>query len=185
MPCYLERAAVAIGDSTDITLSSLSLFASSTYTEVAILECAMALENGADEIVMPINIGAIKQGDIAEAIGRIEVIAEEISDSALLSIYIDNSKFRKFEDIKIAIDVAIRSGADTVALNFDASVVSHLREIADYLIIKNRGLEKTISLNIVIDGTIDNCKIAAERFIADNGLSELHNIEALRLSILL
>ncbi len=183
VPSALERAAVAIGSNANISLASLSLSAASTYTEVAILECAMALENGADEIVIPLNIGSIKQGDVSEAVGRIEVIAEEISGSALLSVYIDSSKFSSFGDLKVALDAAIQSGADSITMNVDCGEVAYLGEVSDYLLARNVDLDRLVSLKVVISGSIDNCDAVCTKFIAKHNLGEIDCSCALKLLI--
>lgn len=179
-PSFLERAAIAIEGCSDISLASLSLSAAHTYTEVAMLECAMALENGADEIVVPINISTVRQGALEEAMGRIEAIAEEIGDGALLSVYLDNTKFTSFEPIKEVIRALASSSANSLTIDIDGSKISYLKESADYLLQVNKELNSSLSLKVTMASTTGEFDQAASNFIESQGLEG-----SVRLSVLL
>ncbi|MEG1635399.1 MAG: hypothetical protein RR388_07215 [Rikenellaceae bacterium] len=162
-PRFLECAAVSVSSKADVSLCSLSLFASQTYTEVAILEVAMALENGADEIEIPMSLGLVDDKNFAEAQSRLEVITEEIGDSAQLSVFIDSSKFSDFDLLGKAVSTAINAGADIIALNVDGNseakfIKETLDEVAKY--------KKSVIIKVTINSNIDSYKADVKNFMA-------------------
>lgn len=168
-PRFLECAAVCVSQRDDISICSLSLFAAQTYTEVAILEVAMALENGADEIEIPMNIGLISEGNFAELQSRIEVIAEEIGDSAQLSLFIDSGKFNDFDLLSRAIGAGIDAGASAIALNCKGlGEVKYLSETLDFV----AKYKSEVVVKAAINSGIDSYKADVKNFIASCGASE-------------
>ena len=53
------------------------------------LECAMAIENGADELDTVINVGAILSGDYDLAESELAMMREEIDGEALLKVILE------------------------------------------------------------------------------------------------
>lgn len=169
VPRFLECAAVSVSSRENISICSLSLFAAQTYTEVAILEVAMALENGADQIEIPMNIGLINEENFAELQSRIEVIAEEIGDSAELSLLIDSNKLDSFDLLSKAIIVGIDAGATMIALNCKGSEeVKFLRESLEFVAKYN----SNVKIKVAIQSSIESYKSDVKNFIAKCGAKE-------------
>lgn len=114
-PSLVESVGVALGDS-DISITAVcgGFPSSQTYIEVKMLEVAMAIENGADEIDIVINIGAVLSGDYALAKSEIETIAREIDGDALLKVIIESGVLVDDCLIYDAATMAMEAGADFV-----------------------------------------------------------------------
>lgn len=111
----VESAAVALAErSVPITAVCGGFPSSQTFLEVKLLDVAMALENGADEIDVVANIGAIKSGDIDFSMSEIAAIAEEIDGEALLKVIIETGALESDSLIYDASLAAMRAGADFI-----------------------------------------------------------------------
>lgn len=85
-----------------------------TYLEVKMLECAMAIENGADEIDVVINVGAMLSGDYDLAESELAMIREEIGGDALLKVILETGSLADPEIIYRAAMIAMDAGADFI-----------------------------------------------------------------------
>lgn len=114
-PSMLEAAGLALGES-DIALCAVcgAFPSGQTYLEVKLLEVALAIENGADEIDVVIDLGAIMEGQYDRAKCEIEAIKEEIGDEALLKVIIESGVLLDPEMIYNASMTAIDGGADFI-----------------------------------------------------------------------
>lgn len=130
-PRFLEEAAVALNDIDGVSLCSLSQFASKTYPEVTILEVAMAVENGADEIEIPLDVVALKDGDIDMAIGEIKVISEEVNGAAVVSLVVESESFSSFEEYKELVLKVVDAGVDIVTLNRKPKNAEDIKYLSD------------------------------------------------------
>ncbi len=85
-----------------------------TFTEVKVQESVMAIRNGASEIDMVINIGALKDGNYDEVERDIkEVVDAAHSMNAIVKVIIETCYLTEDEKIK-ACEIAKRAGADFV-----------------------------------------------------------------------
>lgn len=111
----VDTVAVELNNrSTQITAVCGGFPSSQTFLEVKLLDVAMAIENGADEIDIVANIGALREGDIELAAGEIEAIAAEIDDDALLKVIIESGVLDDEELIYKTSLAMIHSGADFI-----------------------------------------------------------------------
>ena len=77
-PPFVETAGLAIdGTSLKITAVAGGFPSSQTFLEVKMLEVAMAIESGADEIDIVLNPGLMLSGHEAEAASEVELLREE------------------------------------------------------------------------------------------------------------
>ncbi|MEG2479366.1 MAG: deoxyribose-phosphate aldolase [Mucinivorans sp.] len=114
-PSLVESVGVALGDSPIALAAVCGAFPSGqTYMEVKLLETAMAVENGAEEVDMVINIGAILEGQDDVARSEIEAMVEEIDSDALLKVIIESGTLLSNEKIAQASWVAMCGGADFI-----------------------------------------------------------------------
>lgn len=114
-PPFIETVGIALGDS-DIAITSVcgGFPAAQTYIEVKMLEVAMAIENGTDEIDIVINVGAMLSGDYDLVKGSIEKLVDEINGEATLKVIIESGVLATDELIYQASMLAMEAGADFV-----------------------------------------------------------------------
>ena len=91
-PPFVETVGLAV-DGTPMRITSVSggFPASQTFLEVKVLETAMAIENGADEIDMVINLGDLKDGRDAELLAEIKAIKAALPSDIELEAFIHGS----------------------------------------------------------------------------------------------
>lgn len=114
-PSLIESAALALGDSGVAVASVAGAFPSGqTYMEVKLLEVAMAIENGADEIDLVIDLGAILEGRFDLAQAEVQAIAQEIDHDALLKVILETAVLKDEKVIHQASMAAMMGGADFI-----------------------------------------------------------------------
>lgn len=113
-PPFVETVGLAV-DGTPMRITSVSggFPASQTFLEVKVLETAMAIENGADEIDIVINVGELLEGRLDEMASEIEVLREEASD-VVLKVIIESGALKTPELIRKASLLSMMAGADFV-----------------------------------------------------------------------
>ncbi|MBO1304787.1 deoxyribose-phosphate aldolase [Enterococcus sp. 669A] len=82
-------------------------------SEVKAFEANNAIENGADEVDMVINIGELKDGNYDKVQRDIEAVVAAAKDKALVKVIIETSLLERDEKIK-ACELAKAAGADFV-----------------------------------------------------------------------
>jgi len=114
-PAFVETAGLVISDSKMAITSVTGGFpASQTYLEVKMLETAMAIENGADEIDIVISIGEMLDGEYDLAGNEIETLRAEIGDDAILKVILESGTLSDPELIHKAATIAMEAGADFI-----------------------------------------------------------------------
>lgn len=114
-PSMVESVGMALGESPiGITAVCGGFPSGLTYLEVKMLECAMAIENGADEIDVVINTGAVLAGDYDVASAEIEALAREIDGDALLKVILETGVLCDPALIHRASILAMNAGADFI-----------------------------------------------------------------------
>ncbi len=114
-PNFVESAGMAI-DATPMRITSVAggFPASQTFLEVKALECAMAVESGADEVDIVLNIGEILSGEYDQAASEVALLREEVGEDVTLKVIIESGELATIEAIHAATHVAIMAGADFV-----------------------------------------------------------------------
>ena len=114
-PVFVETVGLAAGDSKmAITSVSGGFPSSQTYLEVKMLETAMAIENGADEIDIVISIGEMLDGEYDLAGNEIETLRAEIGDDAILKVILESGTLSDPELIHKAATIAMEAGTDFI-----------------------------------------------------------------------
>lgn len=85
--------------------------ASQSFTEVKCLESKMAVENGATEIDIVLNVGQFFQGNDQLVVDEIRIIKDAVG-SAKLKVILETGVLKDAETIKKAARLAILGGAD-------------------------------------------------------------------------
>ena len=109
--CYISRINEKYGDKVNIcTVVGFPLGYSTT--EAKVLEAKQAIENGANEIDMVINISDVKNGDYDKVTAEIKAIKEAVGDK-ILKVIIETCLLTD-EEKEIACRLSKEAGADFV-----------------------------------------------------------------------
>ena len=114
-PAFVETVGLAV-DGTPMRITSVAggFPASQTYLEVKALEVAMAVENGADEVDIVLNVGRMLTGEYDEAANEVEVIRSEMDEELVLKVIIESGALKTPELIRKASLLSMFAGADFV-----------------------------------------------------------------------
>ena len=129
-PPFVETVGLNI-DGTPLRITSVAggFPSSQTFLEVKMLEVAMAIENGADEVDVVVNVGKILTGAYDEAANEIEVLRGE-SDGATLKVILETGALKSPEMIYNASLLAMAAGADFIKTSTGKIDVSATPEAA-------------------------------------------------------
>lgn len=113
-PSFVETVGLAV-DGTPMRITSVAggFPASQTFLEVKALEVAMAIENGADEIDIVLNVGKMLTGAYDEAANEIEVLRAE-SAGTVLKVILETGALKTPELIRKASLLSMFAGADFI-----------------------------------------------------------------------
>ena len=114
-PAFVDTVGVAI-DGTPMRITSVAggFPASQTFLEVKALEVAMAIENGADEVDIVLNVGRMLTGEYDEAANEVEAIRSEMDPEIVLKVIIESGALKSPELIRKASLLSMFAGADFV-----------------------------------------------------------------------
>ncbi len=114
-PPFVEVVGMEV-DGTALRITSVAgAFPSSqTFMEVKALECAMAVESGADEVDVVLNVGMMMSGECDEAAAEIELLRAEVGDDTTLKVIIESGVLNSPELIYAASLLSAQAGADFV-----------------------------------------------------------------------
>ena len=130
-PSLVEAVGLELGESPiGITAVCGAFPHGQTYIEVKMLECAMAIENGADEVEIVINIAEMLAGETDIARSEIETIAGEINGDALLKVTLETGALVDPELIYLASRIALDAGADFIKTSTGSTLVGATAEAA-------------------------------------------------------
>ncbi len=113
-PSFVETVGVVI-DGTDMRITSVvgGFPASQTFLEVKVLETAMAIEHGADEVDVVMNVGKFLDGRYDEVRAELEVLRAETT-GVVLKVILETGVLKSPEQIRLAAMIAMESGADFI-----------------------------------------------------------------------
>lgn len=120
-PCYVFIAKEFLKNSDVKVCTVIGFPLGATTTEVKAFESAQAIENGADEIDMVINIGALKEGKYNYVENDIKAVYEVCKGKALLKVIIETCLLDDKQKIE-ACKLAVSAGADYVKTSTGFSV---------------------------------------------------------------
>ncbi len=114
-PSFVETVGLAV-DGTPMRITSVAggFPASQTFLEVKMLEVAMAVENGADEVDIVMNVGKMLTGEYDEAAAEVEVLRSEAGDETVLKVIIESGALKTPDLIRKASLLSMFAGADFV-----------------------------------------------------------------------
>ena len=140
-PSFVETVGLAV-DGTPMRITSVAggFPAAQTFLEVKALEVAMAIENGADEVDIVLNVGKMLKGHYDEAANEVEMIRGEMGEEITLKVIIESGALKSPDLIRKASLLSMFAGTDfvktstgkiDVAATPEAAVVM-CRAIRDY-----------------------------------------------------
>lgn len=110
-PCYVKRAKEYVGDT--LAICTVIGFPNGYHTTATkLFETRDALENGADEIDMVINIGALKQSDYDAIKEEIHLLKEACGEK-ILKVIVETCLLTEEEKIKMC-HLVTEAGADYI-----------------------------------------------------------------------
>ena len=114
-PSFVETVGLAV-DGTPMRITSVAggFPAAQTFLEVKALEVAMAIENGADEVDIVLNVGRMLTGEYDEAANEVEVIRSEMDRDVVLKVIIESGALKTPGLIRDASLLSMLAGADFV-----------------------------------------------------------------------
>ena len=114
-PSFVETVGLAVdGSPMRITSVAGGFPASQTFLEVKMLEVAMAVENGADEVDIVLNVGKMLTGEYDEATNEVEVLRKEAGDETVLKVIIESGALKTPDLIRKASLLSMFAGTDFV-----------------------------------------------------------------------
>ncbi|MFI3263873.1 MAG: deoxyribose-phosphate aldolase [Rikenellaceae bacterium] len=114
-PSFVETVGLVV-DGTPMRITSVAAGfpASQTFLEVKALEVAMAIESGADEVDIVMNVGMILTGQNELAASEVQVIRDEMDCDTILKVIIESGALKTPERIRRASLLSIFAGADFI-----------------------------------------------------------------------
>ncbi len=114
-PAFVETVGLVV-DGTPMRITSVAAGfpASQTFLEVKAHEVAMAIESGADEIDIVMNVGMILSGQYEIAASEVQVIRDEMDAETILKVIIESGALLTPEKIRAAALLSIFAGTDFV-----------------------------------------------------------------------
>ncbi len=112
-PCFVTLAREELADSGVLVCTVIGFPLGTNTTEVKAFECKKALKDGADEIDMVINIGAVKSGRFDAVKKDIEEVVQAAAGSAAVKVIIEACLLTEEEKKKVSL-LAKEAGADFV-----------------------------------------------------------------------
>ena len=114
-PSFVETVGLAV-DGTPMRITSVAggFPAAQTFLEVKALEVAMAIENGADEVDIVLNVGRMLTGEYDEAANEVETIRAEMDPDIVLKVIIGSGALKTAVLIRDASLLSMLAGADFV-----------------------------------------------------------------------
>ena len=114
-PSFVETVGLAVdGSPMRITSVAGGFPASQTFLEVKMLEVAMAVENGADEVDIVLNVGKMLTGEYDEAANEVEVLRKEAGEETVLKVIIESGALKSPDLIRKASLLSMFAGTDFV-----------------------------------------------------------------------
>lgn len=112
-PCHVKKAQELLKCSSVKTCTVIGFPLGANTTEVKVFEAVKAVEDGADEVDMVINVGALKEKDYDYVYNDIKRLVDAVSNKALVKVILETCLLTDEEKIK-ACEIAKRAGADFV-----------------------------------------------------------------------
>ncbi|MBM6601604.1 deoxyribose-phosphate aldolase [Priestia megaterium] len=113
-PTWVKKAAELLKDAPEVKVCTVIGFPlGATTSAVKAFETTNAIENGADEVDMVINIGALKDKNYDLVQSDIQAVVDAAKGKALVKVIIETALLTDEEKAKVS-ELAVKAGADFV-----------------------------------------------------------------------
>ncbi|HEX6923740.1 MAG TPA: deoxyribose-phosphate aldolase [Bacillales bacterium] len=112
-PTWVKTAAESLSGSDVKVCTVIGFPLGATTTETKVFETKNAIESGASEVDMVINIGALKSGDDAAVLNDINAVVKAAEGAALTKVIIETALLSDEEKVR-ACELAVKASADYV-----------------------------------------------------------------------
>lgn len=112
-PAWVSYASKQLSDSEVKVCTVIGFPLGANTSETKAFEAKQAIANGATEVDMVINIGALKDGDLSTVEKDIKAVVDAAAGGALVKVIIETCLLTKEEKI-LACQMAVKAGADFV-----------------------------------------------------------------------
>ena len=112
-PTWVSYAKQQLADSDVKVCTVIGFPLGATTSEVKAFETKNAIENGASEVDMVINIGALKDHDDELVLNDIKAVVAQAAGQALVKVIIETSLLTEEEKVRVC-ELAVKAGADFV-----------------------------------------------------------------------
>lgn len=113
-PTWVKKAAELLKDAPEVKVCTVIGFPlGATTSVVKAFETTNAIENGADEVDMVINIGALKDKNYDLVQSDIQAVVDAAKGKALVKVIIETALLTDEEKAKVS-ELAVKAGADFV-----------------------------------------------------------------------
>lgn len=112
-PVWVKTAATLLKGSSVKICTVIGFPLGATTTETKTFETRNAIDNGAREVDMVINIGALKSGDDETVLRDIKAVVDEAKGTALTKVIIETALLTESEKVR-ACELAVKAGAHFV-----------------------------------------------------------------------
>ncbi|AXI29806.1 deoxyribose-phosphate aldolase [Priestia megaterium] len=113
-PTWVKKAAELLKDAPEVKVCTVIGFPlGATTSAVKAFETTNAIENGADEVDMVINIGALKEKNYDLVQSDIQAVVDAAKGKALVKVIIETALLTDEEKAKVS-ELAVKAGADFV-----------------------------------------------------------------------
>lgn len=163
-PCYVKEAYEILKDTEVAVCTVIGFPLGANTTAVKVFEAKDAIDNGASEIDMVINIGLMKAGNYSKVEEEIKAVVEASGDN-VVKVIIETALLSK-EEIVQASKCAMNAGADFVKTSTGFSI--HGAKVEDVKLMKETVGDK---LEVKASGGIRDLKTSME--MIDAGATRL------------
>ena len=112
-PCYIKHAKEKLKNKNIKLVTVIGFPLGATESDVKAFEAKKAIDNGADEVDMVINIGALKDKNYELVYEDIKAVVDAANKEALVKVIIETC-YLTDEEKKIACELAVKAGTDYV-----------------------------------------------------------------------
>lgn len=112
-PTWVKTAASLLEGTAVKVCTVIGFPLGATTTETKVFETENALDNGATEVDMVINIGALKSGEDEAVLNDIKAVVNAAKGAALTKVIIETALLTEEEKVR-ACELAVEAGADFV-----------------------------------------------------------------------
>lgn len=121
-PYWVKYAKEILGDSKVGVTTVIGFPLGANTTEIKVAEAKLAVAEGASDVDMVINIGALKSEDYDTVLKDIQAVVDAVTGQAIVKVILETSLLTKSEKIR-ASELAKQAGADFVKTSTGFSTV--------------------------------------------------------------